>query len=125
MNRSRLGWILLAHWHESEARAIATLLEAEGWQVRIVWWREMIKVRELHEDIPRAVAVSLRRLPTHGSDLGKFLQSFHWSRGIPLIFFDGSDQTITDVRGHVPGAHFCAFDQLSAMLENTDHWRQP
>ncbi len=123
MSKPRLGWILLAHWHEAEAKALASGLEADGWRVRVVWWQDMIRVNDLHNDIPRAVVISLRRLPSHGSHLGSFLQSFRWSRTIPLIYFDGSQEVTSVVKAHVPGAHFCRFNSLGKALDHTGHWR--
>src|SRR5689334_6228751 len=104
------GPVVLVHWHDDEAKALAKDLEAVGVKdVHVGLPEKMSEVRALN---PKAVVVSLRRLPSHGREVVDALWSTKWGREIPVVFFDGDADKVAKLREQFPAAKFVAFGQV-------------
>jgi hypothetical protein len=108
------GVVILVHWHDDEAVAIAKELDAAG--VANVRLGMPAKMSELRVLAPKAIVVSLRRLPSHGREVVDAVWSTKWGREIPVVFFDGEPEKVAKLKGQFPAATFCAFDEVVSML---------
>jgi hypothetical protein len=110
------GDLILVHWHETEAKELAKELIAAGWKVVIEHGGGTVKMKELRAKPPRAVVVSLRRLPSHGREWADALWYTKWGRQIPLVFVDGDEAKVVKLREQFSAAQFIAWKNLSAVL---------
>jgi hypothetical protein len=111
----KTGGVLLIHWHEDEAAAIAKKLKAAG--VKKVQVGVPEKMSELRALAPKAIVVSLRRLPSHGREVIDAVWSTKWGREIPVVFFDGEPEKVEKLKEKFPAARFVAFGQV---IDNLD-----
>ena len=82
-------------------------------KVRVGLPAKMSEVRAL---APTAIAVSLRRLPSHGREVIDAVWSTKWGRGIPVVFFDGESEKVEKLKERFPAAKFCTFDEVPDRL---------
>uniref|UniRef100_A0A832I275 Response regulatory domain-containing protein n=1 Tax=Eiseniibacteriota bacterium TaxID=2212470 RepID=A0A832I275_UNCEI len=109
------GTLLLVHWNEPEARALAADLRGQGWRVSL--WTPTLKLSDLKTRPPAAVVISLRRLPSHGREVADALWYTKWGRAIPIVFFDGPPDKTGALREKFPAASFTTWEKLPAALE--------
>jgi hypothetical protein len=106
------GELVLVHWQEDEAEAMARPLRAAGWRVKL----GLVALKELKADPPVAVLISLRRLPSHGREVADALWFTKWGRAIPIVFLDGEPAKVEATRKRFPKARFTARDGLGPVL---------
>jgi hypothetical protein len=111
---AKAGEVLLVHWHEEEAATIAKELKAAG--VKKVRLGVPKKMSELRALAPKAILVSLRRLPSHGREVVDALWSTKWGREIPVVFFDGEPGKVEKLKEKFPAARFVTFEDVSKVL---------
>lgn len=109
--------LLLVHWNQSEAAGLAEELRAAGWEVAVEHGAADFKLSQLRQNPPKAVLISLRRLPSHGRELADALWSTQWGRQIPLIFFDGEADKAATLQARFPAARFARWEELPSLLE--------
>jgi hypothetical protein len=110
--------VLLVHWSEPEARELAATLESHGWRVSL--WDPTLKLSDIRVDPPRAVVISLRRLPSHGQGVADSIWATKWGRAIPIVFFDGAADKVEVTRERFPEAYFCSWEDLPSTLAELD-----
>ncbi len=115
MAKQERGTVLLVHWDEAEARALAASLRGNGWRVAL--WKPTLKLSDIKKNPPTAVAISLRRLPSHGREVADALWYTKWGRAIPIAFFDGTPDKESDLRKKFPAASFTTWERLPAELQ--------
>jgi len=113
---AKTGEVLLVHWHDKEAAAITKELKAAG--VRKVRVGVPEKMSELRALAPRAIVVSLRRLPSHGREVVDAVWSTKWGREIPVVFFDGEPQKVEQLKVKFPAARFVAFEEVAPTISS-------
>lgn len=106
----KTGDVILVHWHDEEAATLARELTGAG--VKAVRVGLPAKLSEVRTLAPRAVVVSLRRLPSHGREVVDALWSTKWGREIPVVFFDGEPEKAAKLMDQFPDATFCTFDEV-------------
>lgn len=110
--------VLLVHWHPEEAEALAAPLRAAGYPVEAVSESWQGGMSPLRQNPPRVVAVSLRRLPSHGKAVAEALWSTRWGQEIPLVFLDTPEKHQEPFRQKFPAATFLTAEQLPTWLQN-------
>lgn len=108
---------MLIHWHPAEAEERAERLRAEGWEVDVEAEDGADAAERIRADLPRAVVISLARLPSHGRETGVYLRDRYRGSELPIVFVDGDPEKVEGVRGRVPEAAFTSWDDLPAALE--------
>lgn len=121
VNRLEPG-VVLVHWHADEAEALAAPLREGGHPVRVVSGSWAGGLSWLRDDPPRAMVISLRRLPSHGREVAAALTSTRWGRRIPLVFLDTPEEKQSAFREQFPGAAFLGPEELSVWLNG---WQLP
>lgn len=110
---SAKGEIVLIHWDDVEAKDLARSLRASGWRAKL--WP--VAMQDLKARPPKALVISLRRLPSHGREVADALWYTKWGRAIPILFFDGEPDKVEATRAKFPAARFAAFEEIPALLE--------
>jgi hypothetical protein len=103
---------ILVHWNEAEAQGLAEALRKAGWQVETVSEHGGQWLKDLRQDPPRALLISLRRLPSHGREVADALWYSKWGRQIPIVFFDGAEEKVAKLREQFPDAVFTTWEAL-------------
>ncbi|NMC78254.1 MAG: hypothetical protein GYA59_02730 [Chloroflexi bacterium] len=111
------GRLLLVHWNEGEAAALVDELRAIGWDVTVESDAGEVKLSQWRQQPPKAVLISLRRLPSHGRELAQALRASQWGRSIPLVFFDGGEEKVSALRQQFPQAELVCWEELPSLLE--------
>lgn len=106
--------ILYVHWHQAEAEAAMSALQAEGHEVLGHWSTE--EHLRLGERMPEAVVVSLERLPSHGRAIAEWFQEAKKRCGIPLIFVGGKTDKVAATKKKFPVAVYCTAEDLPSIL---------
>ncbi len=109
--------LLLVHWHAEEAETLAAPLRRTGWQVEIETEDGGRAVRRILADPPRAVAISLGRLPSHGRETARALRESPGGKDLSILFFDGDPAKVEAIRQAVAGAQFLSAAELPAALD--------
>lgn len=107
----------LIHWSREEARDRAALLRANGFKAD---WREpkgLGFLRELREKRPAAIVIDLSRLPMQGRDVALAIRHQKATRGIPIVFVEGSAEKVDRVKKSLPDAVFTTWTKIAAALE--------
>ena len=73
--------IRLFHWNAAEGAACANELRALGYEVELKSAVDPADVRVLGQSPPDAVVIDLRRLPSHGREVGAALRKFAMEHG--------------------------------------------
>lgn len=107
--------LLYLHWSAAEAPERAARLEALGYQVE---WQAEIDPRlaKIRARPPALVIIDLDRLPSHGREAGMALRSYKDTRDLPILFVGGAPEKIERVRASLPDAHYCAWEDIAALL---------
>lgn len=106
------GDVVLVHWHDEEAAALAGELRAAGFRVRL----GPGEMRDLKAAPPIAVVISLRRLPSHGREVADAIWYTKWGRAIPIVFVDGEPEKVAATRARFAAAKFVAWKALPKAL---------
>lgn len=109
--------IIFVHWNAAEAKQLSGPLRKQGWHVTIEHGQGEMKLSELKTHPPLAVVISLCRLPSHGWEFAGGLWGTRWGRNIPIIFFGGEDDTVSNLRKQYPAASFTSYDSLASKLK--------
>lgn len=108
--------VFLIHWHKEEAAALAATLTALGWEVAVEHGSGETALKGIKAQPPRAVVISLRRLPSHGRETADALWATKWGRQIPIVFFDGAEDKVAALHQQFPAARFTTWEQLPGVL---------
>ncbi|NOX37424.1 MAG: hypothetical protein GXO78_07800 [Calditrichaeota bacterium] len=109
--------LVLVHWHPGEATLFRRELETLGWQVFCVDRSEKTRLKPIREFQPRLFLISLSRLPSHGQAFARAVWSTAWARNIPILFFDGSTETVTEYKRLFPDAYFCRRENIAVAIQ--------
>lgn len=112
------GRLFLIHWMESEVLEQAQQLSALGWQVEVEAADGARAGKRIKEQPPDVVVISLARLPSHGRETAKYLQSLKATRSIPLVFVDGKGEALEKTRNQIPHAVYTSSAALPFVLSN-------
>ena len=112
------GRLFLIHWNETEAEQLADPLRASGWEVEVEARDGVRAWNAIKTNPPRAVAIYLTRLPSHGRETARALRAFKVTRTIPIIFLDGKEEPLEKTKAKVPDAVFASSTELEGILSN-------
>ncbi|HJS29834.1 MAG TPA: hypothetical protein VJ768_09440 [Anaerolineales bacterium] len=106
------GRFILVHWNEAEAQVLAEALRKAGWQIETVSDHGGQWLKNLRQDPPHALLISLRRLPSHGREVADALWYSKWGRQISIVFFDGAEEKVAKLREQFQDAVFTTWEEL-------------
>jgi hypothetical protein len=109
--------ITYLHWNETECAVRAAELRSAGHDVRCFSAQGYNEHLTLLEALPDAFAIDLRRLPSHGREIGAWLRQRKASRAVPLVFVDGEDAKVQRVREQLPDAFYTSWEGFGAVLK--------
>lgn len=107
--------VILVHWNEAEARALAAPLIQFGFRVALHWSSEA--QADFRTELPDALVISLELLPSHGRAIAEWFWEAKKRQGIPLLFCGGKADKVDALRTRFPRAVFCPRDQLILELQ--------
>ena len=104
--------------HQNPAQAARRLLQLEsaGYSVEYSEIPDSAAMRQLAEQSPDVYLIDLERLPSHGREIGLWLRRRKTSRRIPLLFVGGAPAKVGRVRGLLPDAAFCAWNDVAGAI---------
>jgi len=109
--------IRLFHWNAAEGAACASELRALGYEVELQSVADPADLRALGLRPPDAVVIDLRRVPSHGREVGAALRRQKATRSVPLVFVEGDPQKTARVRGLLPDAVYAPWAGIAAAIE--------
>ncbi len=108
--------IVFVHWNKEEADTLSAPLKEKGFDLFIEHGEGKLTTRK--DDAPKAVIISLQRLPSHGYRIAEAYRYTKWGKPIPLIFFDGEKEKVENIRKRMPGEIFTTHKNLVKHLKN-------
>lgn len=109
--------VTLFHWNQEELDERVPRLEEAGFRVvQRVWDSGGGFVSALDEAGPDAVVIDLGRLPSHGREVATYLRRRKKSRGLPLVFVDGSPEKVAPIRELLPDAVYTEWEGIAAAV---------
>jgi hypothetical protein len=73
-------------------------------------------LKKLRNNLPAAVIIDLSRLPSQGRDIAINIRHVKTTRYVPIIFVDGDQQKVNQVKTHVPDAIYTDYAQIQKEL---------
>ena len=113
-----MGLILLVHWNATEAEERAETLRAAGHEVVTLSMPVSDDLRALLDEPLDAAVIDLRRVPSHGRDVGVFLRGRKATRHLPLVFVEGDPKKTAAVQKLLPDAAFTPWSRIRAALKS-------
>jgi hypothetical protein len=110
--------VRLIHWHAAEAEEHAKRLRALGFAVVSRLPPAPMLLRELRQEPPAVVVISLDRLPSQGRDVALVLLGSKATRAVPLLFVGGAPEKVAGVRAKVPFAPWTTWEKIGPELTN-------
>jgi len=111
-----LTHILLIHWNATEARERASIIESAGYEVDYEPLAPQA-LKKLRNNSPAAVVIDLSRLPSQGRDVAVNIRHAKATRNIPIVFVEGDQQKVNQVKKHVPDAIYTDYSQIRLALK--------
>lgn len=108
--------VRLIHWNATEARQKASILESEGYEVDYESFTPEA-LRKMRNSHPAAVVIDLSRLPSQGRDIAINILHAKATRDIPIVFVEGDQQKVSQIKTHVPNALYTDYNQIGAVLK--------
>ncbi|HEV3278700.1 MAG TPA: hypothetical protein VG860_17920 [Terriglobia bacterium] len=113
--------VVLIHWNADEGRERARLLRRAGFQVLLEVDRHRGPqiLKRLRDAPPKALVVSLDRLPMQGRDLAVALRAGRQTREIPLVFAGGEASKVERVRQVLRDAAYATWATVAKTVKRT------
>jgi CheY-like chemotaxis protein len=73
-------------------------------------------LRKLRNNPPAAVVIDLSRLPSQGRDMAINIRHAKATRNIPIVFVEGDQQRVNQVKTHLPDAIYIDYSQIHTVL---------
>lgn len=109
--------IRLVHWNAKEAKDRAKTLAVRGYEVNSKVPQGPDFFRELRNDPPSAIAISLDRLPSQGREIALAIRHAKGTRQIPIVFAGGEAEMIARIRELIPDAGFASWDEIHIAIK--------
>lgn len=109
------GHLFLVHWDAASAQQLVHELNVRGWQVDIESEDGGRAYQRIKAHPPDVVMIDLSRKPSHGLRTAAALRDHKATRGLPIVFVDGTAEAIEKARALVPNA----VSTTSAELQTT------
>jgi CheY-like chemotaxis protein len=110
-----LTHVRLIHWNATEAKERASILESAGYRVDYDPLAPQA-LRKLRNNPPAAVVIDLSRLPSQGRDMAINIRHAKATRNIPIVFVEGDQQRVNQVKTHLPDAIYTDYSQIRTVL---------
>jgi len=108
--------VRLIHWHAAEVKGHAKRLQALGCAVDAGSPPWPVLFRALRRKPPKAIVISLDRLPSQGRDVALILLGAKATRAVPLVFVGGVPEKVAGVRAKVPFAPYTTWERIRPVL---------
>ncbi len=100
----RVIWI---DWRKKDENPLVAALREGGLEIDIFMFSGPGSLKALQSHSPSAILIDLTRLPSQGRDLGILLRKNKGTRHIPLLYLNGEQHKIDQVKSILPDALFC------------------
>ena len=74
-------------------------------------------LKKLREEPPAAVLIDLSRAPSMGRDVGIYIRHYRVTRSIPIVFFGGEPDKVSQIKEHLPDAEFTDRHRIRTALK--------
>ena len=108
--------VRLIHWSVKEAKQKASILESAGYEVDYEPSAPQA-LKKLRNRPPAVIVIDLSRLPSQGRDIAINIRHAKATRNIPIIFVEGDQQKVNQIKTHVPDALYTDYDQVHKVLK--------
>jgi CheY-like chemotaxis protein len=108
--------VRLVHWNVTEAKQKASILESAGYEVDYEPSAPQT-LKKLRNSPPAVVIIDLSRLPSQGRDMAIHIRHTKATRNIPIIFVEGDQQKVNQIKIHVPDALYTDYKQIHTILK--------
>jgi DNA-binding response OmpR family regulator len=109
--------LFLIHWKSGEAMELARPLRMAGWEVEIEAEGGARAGRRVRSFQPDVVVIYLDRLPSHGRQTARYLRSRLETRDMPVIFVNGAQKPLEEIKALLPEAAYTASERLESVLK--------
>jgi CheY-like chemotaxis protein len=116
--------VRLFHWRAEEARPLLAVLRAGGYTVDYPGDNPS-NWRSLRENPPLAAIIDLTRLPSHGRYVAAEIRAAKSIRHIPIVFVDGDQEKVKDIRKALPDAVYTSRSRLVSVLKRVKPLADP
>ena len=110
------GKLFLFHWEKEGAKARATELSADGWQVEMEFEEGSRGCKNLKAFGPDLVVFDIAQKAVHSRECARALRNAKAYRETLFIFVDGTDEDISKAKAKVPAAIFTTNAALKKAL---------
>jgi len=111
------GKLFIIQWDEPSAEKRAEKMRFDNWEVFVESVDGDRAYRQIKEILPNIVLIDLSKKPSHGREVALCLSETKATRSIPIIFVNGDDEDIDDIKLKVPDAVFTTEMQLQITLD--------
>jgi CheY-like chemotaxis protein len=112
--------IRLFHWNATEAKQKASIIKSAGYEVDYEPFAPQA-LRKLRNNPPAAVVIDLSRLPSQGRDIAINIRHAKATRNIPIVFVEGDQEKVNQIKTHVPDALYTDYSQIHVTLKEAVH----
>ncbi len=108
--------IRLFHWNAIEAVQKASMLESMGY---VVDYEPLAPqaLKKLRNNPPAIVIIDMSRRPSQGRDIAINIRHTKTTRNVPIVFVDGDQQKVNQVKTYVPDAIYTDYAQIQEALK--------
>jgi len=107
--------IRLIHWNITEAAERTSILKSAGYEIDYEPFTPQT-LKRLKNNPPAAVVIDLSRLPRQGRDVAIRIRHAKATRNITIIFVEGDQEKVDQVKMHVPDALYTDYNQINKAL---------
>jgi CheY-like chemotaxis protein len=108
--------IRLFHWNATEAKQKASVIESAGYEVDYELFAPQA-LKKMRNNPPAAVVIDLSRLPSQGGDIAINIRHAKATRNIPIVFVEGDQEKVNEIRTLVPDALYTEYSQIHVTLK--------
>ncbi len=116
----RIIWI---DWRKKDENPLIAALREKSLEIENFMFSGPGSLKALHSDPPAAILIDLTRLPSQGRDLGILLRKNKGTRHIPLLYLNGEQDKVDQVKSILPDAFFCREAELGQTLASLKNYK--
>jgi DNA-binding NarL/FixJ family response regulator len=111
------GTLFLFQWHAESAQQRAAELREDGWEVLVESEDGARGGKAVIENPPDVIVFDLARRPSHSRETAEAIQWRKATRGVPIVFVDGTEEIIAKTKAKVKDGVYTTSAELRSMLE--------
>jgi len=104
------------HWKPPLAAPLVEAVRAAGYKTEYEAVRLSDNIRLIRGNPPDAVVLDLGSVPSHSREVAVYLRGTKYGRHIPLIFVDGEEEKIANVKRFLPDATYTTLKRVGPAI---------